>query len=154
MSVENTRPHNCGVSPSCIATAPPQSRAPWDFYFSLLETKQPLPFCQSPNRIKRRVLHKSLTHGYLFETRKQTISMEMQCLHAWQKSIICHFENVKSVSWGFSFILLAAFSSLLACFFFLCSSRRKNKWCKCPRAWLNTSSFFLVRACVAGEISQ
>lgn len=73
-SVQNTRPHNCCVSLSCVSTVPLRSHA-----LPLLEPKQP----KSSKTIKRRALHKSLGRGYLFETQKQTISMEMQCLHAW-----------------------------------------------------------------------
>lgn len=50
-------------------------------FLPLLEPK--LPFCERSNTIKRRALRQSLARGYLFESQKQTISMEMQCLHAW-----------------------------------------------------------------------
>lgn len=51
-------------------------------------TTQRLPFLKkeekkTSNKIKRWVPHNSLTHDYPFETRKEAISMEMQCLHAW-----------------------------------------------------------------------
>lgn len=66
--------------------------------------------------------------------------MEIQCLHAWEKSIICHFENVHSASWGFYLILLSAFSSLFSSFSPVLI-QRKNKWFKCPFAWLSKNPF-------------
>lgn len=32
--------------------------------------------------------------------------------------------------------------------------QRKNKWCKCPCAWLNTNHFFLLHICIARDISH
>lgn len=153
VKIENRSPtHTSGVSPSCVAV-PPRSRALWNFYFSL--TKQPPSLCQNPNKIKKWMLHKSLTHGYLFETRKQTISMEMQCLHAWQKSIICHFLEFLlhiacSVFGPVSPFFVCLFSPVLI----QKKKKKQNKWCKCSHAWLSTSFFFLVCACVTGEITQ
>lgn len=79
-----------------------------------------------------------LTHDYPFEAQQEGISMEIQCLHAWEKTIICYFENVKSTvppwvpplyfSWHFPYFPY---------FCFLCSSGGKNKCCKCSCAWLN-----------------
>lgn len=81
--------------------------------------------------------------------------MEMQCLHAWKKTIICHFENVKSVAFpGVSTsFCLQRFLPCYSIFFSCAHPEEKNKWCKCPCAWLNTSSFFLVHASAAGEMS-
>lgn len=105
-----------GVEKTACVQAAAALAWPSDIFIFLPLLEPKLPFCERSNTIKRRALRQPLARGYLFETQKQTISMEMQCLHAWWKSIICHFENVQSASRGFSFILLAAFLSLLACF--------------------------------------
>lgn len=55
----------------------------------------------------------SLTHGYLFEPQNEAISMEMQCLHAWKKTIICHFEKC------FRALLFPGFLLHFACSIFL-----------------------------------
>lgn len=47
--------------------------------------------------------------------------MEMQCLHAWEKSINCHFENVLTASQGFYLVLPSALSSLFSFFFPPCA---------------------------------
>lgn len=80
----------------------------------------------------------SLTHGYLFELQKEAISMEMQCLHAWKKTIICHFEKCFRALLFPGFLLHFACSIflLVILFFFPCAhpEEKKNKQCKCPCA--------------------
>lgn len=75
----------------------------------------------------------------LFELGKETIYMKMQCLHAWKKTIIYHFEKCLRALLFPGFLLHLACSILLLVilFFPLCSSRGKkykNKRCKCSCA--------------------
>lgn len=78
------------------------------------------------------MLRNSLTHDYLFETRKEAISMEMQCLHAWEKSIICHLKMLRAQCF-LGFLLHIAFSvfflvfSVYFIYFFLSCAHPEEK---------------------------
>lgn len=100
--------------------------------------------------------HNSLIHDCPSETRKEAISMEMQCLHAWKKSIICHFESVMCTPlprivprFALSFLSLVF---LFFCLFVsICSSRGKPNGVNAFCAWLSTNLFCLLLVQVLRE---